>query len=188
MIAIMLLAPSPPLLFMGEEWAAPEPFLFFCDFHDDLAKAVREGRRREFARFPEFADEAARRKIPDPNSSATFERSRLDWSRIDCEANARWLALYRTLLRLRQREIAPRLAGSRGNTARARRFGTGGLGVTWRLGDGSELGLLANLAPGTCSDGVPLPRGRLLYATADDLIDALARGSLPPWSAAWFLA
>jgi hypothetical protein len=46
-VAVLLLAPSPPLLFMGEEWAAPEPFLFFCDLGDDLREAVRDGRRRE---------------------------------------------------------------------------------------------------------------------------------------------
>jgi 1,4-alpha-glucan branching enzyme/maltooligosyltrehalose trehalohydrolase len=58
--AILLLAPSIPLLFMGQEWAAPEPFLFFSDFGPDLAAAVAEGRRREFARFREFADPTAR--------------------------------------------------------------------------------------------------------------------------------
>src|SRR5690606_33956629 len=42
-IAVLLLAPSPPLLFMGEEWAAPEPFPYFCDFGPELAQKVREG-------------------------------------------------------------------------------------------------------------------------------------------------
>ena len=54
------------MLFMGEEWGAETPFLFFCDFEGPLADAVREGRRREFARFPAFADPAARERIPDP--------------------------------------------------------------------------------------------------------------------------
>ncbi len=53
--AILMLAPSPPLLFMGEEWAAPEPFSYFCDFGEDLAVKVREGRKREFAKFARFA-------------------------------------------------------------------------------------------------------------------------------------
>jgi len=44
------------MIFMGEEWDAQQPFPFFCDFDGDLAEAVREGRREEFARFPEFAD------------------------------------------------------------------------------------------------------------------------------------
>ena len=45
--AIVLLSPAIPMLFMGEEWAASTPFLFFCDFSGDLARAVTEGRRRE---------------------------------------------------------------------------------------------------------------------------------------------
>src|SRR5205814_2039285 len=61
-IAIVLLAPQIPLLFMGEEWASTRPFLFFCDFAPGLAEAVREGRRREFAHFPEFRDKAARER------------------------------------------------------------------------------------------------------------------------------
>jgi 1,4-alpha-glucan branching enzyme len=54
--AIYLLLPQTPMIFMGEEWGAQQPFPFFCDFDGDLAEAVREGRREEFARFPEFAD------------------------------------------------------------------------------------------------------------------------------------
>ena len=65
-----------PLLFMGDEWAASEPFLFFTDHHDELADAVREGRRAEFADFAAFADEEQRKRIPDPNALQTFEHSR----------------------------------------------------------------------------------------------------------------
>src|SRR5690606_18049024 len=78
--AILLLAPSPPLLFMGEEWGADQPFPFFCDFGDELADKVREGRRQEFARFPQFRDEAVRARIPDPNAPETFAQAVLDWS------------------------------------------------------------------------------------------------------------
>jgi 1,4-alpha-glucan branching enzyme len=65
-IAIVLLSPQIPLLFMGEEWGSGQHFLFFCDFEPGLGDAVREGRRREFAHFPEFRDDAARQRIPDP--------------------------------------------------------------------------------------------------------------------------
>src|SRR3546814_5124634 len=78
--SILLLAPQIPLLFMGEEWGARQPFLFFTDFHDELADAVREGRRREFARFPAFADPEARSRIPDPNDIGAFRESALDWT------------------------------------------------------------------------------------------------------------
>src|SRR6266852_7491217 len=64
--ALLLRSPALPLRFMGEEWAAPEPFLFFSDLGPDLGPRVSEGRRREFARFPEFANEATRARIPDP--------------------------------------------------------------------------------------------------------------------------
>src|SRR5690606_19455960 len=77
--AVLLLNPQIPLIFMGEEYGETNPFLFFTDFHGDLAKAVREGRRREFADFGHFTGEQAER-IPDPNAISTFEASMLDWS------------------------------------------------------------------------------------------------------------
>jgi maltooligosyltrehalose trehalohydrolase len=80
MTAALLLSPHIPMLFMGEEFNASSPFLFFCDFHDELADAVREGRRNEFGRFEKFRDPAVRASIPDPNALRTFERSRLIWS------------------------------------------------------------------------------------------------------------
>jgi malto-oligosyltrehalose trehalohydrolase len=183
--AVLLLCPSPPLLFMGEEWAAPEPFLFFCDFHDELADAVREGRRNEFAKFPAFRDEETRARIPDPNAESTFARSRLDWSRAEEGEHAARRAQYRELLHLRRRDLVPRLAGARARTVQ--RFGDGGLCATWTLGDGSGLTLLANLAPAPAI-AVPVePNGRLLHATPQGTELMLARRKLPPWSVAWFI-
>ena len=77
--AALLLSPHIPLLFMGEEWGALTPFLYFVDFTDEpeLARAVRDGRRREFEGFRQFADGGVD-DIPDPNALATFTRSRLD--------------------------------------------------------------------------------------------------------------
>ena len=74
-LAVLLLAPSPPLLFMGEEWGCEQPFPFFADFGAALAARVREGRRREFERFPEFRDEAVRERIPDPGARETSQIS-----------------------------------------------------------------------------------------------------------------
>ena len=79
MTALLLLSPITPMLFMGEEWGERRPFQFFCDFQGYLADAVRKGRRREFARWSQFADPALRETIPDPNAYQTFERSMLDW-------------------------------------------------------------------------------------------------------------
>jgi maltooligosyltrehalose trehalohydrolase len=103
--SLYLLAPQTPMLFMGEEWGAAEPFLFFCDFEGDLADAIRQGRRKEFARFPEFSDPAQVARIPDPLAGATFEASKLDWKRV----NADHLGLYRELLSTRRERIVPLL-------------------------------------------------------------------------------
>ena len=92
-VAILLLAPSPPLLFMGEEFGADTPFLFFCDFEKDLAAAVTSGRRNEFARFARFSDPAERERIPDPGAAETFAASRLDWSEFDQSSHRRLAAL-----------------------------------------------------------------------------------------------
>ncbi|MGI9027189.1 MAG: malto-oligosyltrehalose trehalohydrolase, partial [Burkholderiaceae bacterium] len=72
--ALVLLSPQIPLLFMGEEWGATEPFLYFTSYPDEeLAAAVRDGRRNEFANARGFSDPASRYRIPDPNAPATFE-------------------------------------------------------------------------------------------------------------------
>jgi maltooligosyltrehalose trehalohydrolase len=98
--ALLLLAPQTPLLFMGQEFAAATPFLYFTDHAPDLGQQVTEGRRREFAAFAAFADPDARSQIPDPQSSETFLRSRLDWT--EWERNAAVVVLYTDLLALRR--------------------------------------------------------------------------------------
>ena len=101
--------PAPDaLLFMGQEWAASAPFVFFTDHHADLGPLVTEGRRAEFSRFEAFADPATRSRIPDPQASSTFEMSRLVWNERAQAPHAGVLELYRTLLRLRRTEAAMR--------------------------------------------------------------------------------
>jgi malto-oligosyltrehalose trehalohydrolase len=188
--AIVLLAPSPPLLFMGQEFMAETPFLFFCDFGDDLADAVTEGRRREFADFEGFADPQARQRIPDPNDPQTFERSKLDWLAFDDEAHHRqWLQLHRELLRLRRVELVPRLPGIGGEQAAFEQIGHTGLRVQWRLGDGSRLTLSANLGDTELSAaGLELDApGEPLYLVPEQADRALAEGRLLPWCTVWHL-
>ena len=108
--AVYLLLPQIPMLFMGEEWAAAQPFPFFCDFNADLAEAVRNGRREEFARFPEFQDPAQRERIPDPTAEATFAAAKLRWEDVDQPKHAEWLDWYRRLIAVRHADIVPRLA------------------------------------------------------------------------------
>jgi maltooligosyltrehalose trehalohydrolase len=95
--ALVLTAPFVPLLFQGEEWGASAPFLYFCDFDDPaLARAVREGRRREFAAFGWRPED-----VPDPLDPATYLRAKLDWSELGREPHAELLDWYRALIRLR---------------------------------------------------------------------------------------
>lgn len=182
---VLLLAPQPPMLFMGEEFAAAQPFLFFCDFGPELARAVTEGRRREFARFTRFADPAERERIPDPNAEATFNACKLDWSAIEKAPHNAVLDLHRRLLSLRRQWIAPRLAGMGNGDPSCQLLSARALTVNWQLGDGSRLTLTANL--GDQAVETAPASGSLLFATARLDADMLGRGFLPPWSVAWHL-
>jgi len=106
--AMLLLAPGTPMLFMGQEWGASTPFLYFTDHKEELGRQVTEGRRKEFSRFPEFRDPAIARTIPDPQSSQAFMRSKLDWSEINHAPHSALLELYRACLRLRASDAALR--------------------------------------------------------------------------------
>jgi len=182
--AILLLSPQIPLLFMGEEWGAVQPFYFFCDFSGDLAAAVRDGRRRGFARILEFLDPGAPEPIADPIAETTFLRSVLDWRARAHPDHARIAERHRTLLALRRREIVPRLAGITGRCASWRELGDRAVLVSWRLGDGSTLELAANFSSAAVlASGIRRP-GRCLYATAPDAGGA----DLPPASATFVLA
>jgi malto-oligosyltrehalose trehalohydrolase len=161
--AIVLLSPQIPLLFMGEEWGSLRPFLFFSDFAPPLDEAVRQGRRREFAHFPEFADPEAQQRIPDPTAEATFARSRLDRSERNGEIHGRWRDRYQRLLTIRRREIVPRLHGMAPG-GQYRMLGPMALRVEWTLGDGSELVLLANFSDVPVSLGAPV-NGDLVYCS-----------------------
>jgi maltooligosyltrehalose trehalohydrolase len=105
---LLLCAPATPLLFMGQEWAATTPFLYFTDHPEGLGKLVTEGRRNEFRHFSAFADAAARGRIPDPQDAATFAASHLAWSEVGREPHASTLRLYHRLLALRRHESAIR--------------------------------------------------------------------------------
>jgi maltooligosyltrehalose trehalohydrolase len=102
--ALLLLLPQTPLLFMGQEWAASTPFLYFTDHNKELGALVTEGRRREFAEFSVFSDAS----VPDPQSEQTFLASRLNWDEVSAPPHASVLRLYKSLLWLRRTEPALR--------------------------------------------------------------------------------
>ena len=164
-IAIVLLSPQIPLLFMGEEWASLRPFAFFCDFEPGLRDAVRGGRRREFAHFPEFRDETARAQIPDPTALSTYEMSRLDWTEPCIEPHSSWLARYRRLIEIRKREIVPRLTGIGPSAGAFHLMGPTAVSVEWRLGDGSQLLLLANFSGRPVSVPGNLRNRRMIFSS-----------------------
>src|SRR5262249_32465468 len=158
-VALLLLSPQIPLIFMGEEQGIRDPFLYFTDYQGDLAEAVKNGRRKEFGKFPEFATPEAQRQIPDPNKRETFERSRPNFTPQDGWARD-WQDFYSRLLTLRREVIVPRLEGAMAESAKAPN--PQAVIARWRLGDGSRLTLAANF--GTEALAHALPQGRLLFA------------------------
>ena len=171
-IALVMLCPQIPLLFMGEETASRTPFLFFTEHGSELADAVREGRRNEFARFAAFSDPAKRTHIPDPNAARTFEAS---VAHGDLTLGAKREALYRQLIDLRRTEIVPRLNATRSVEARA--IGQKAVVARWQLGDGAMLTLATNLG----AQPIPIapPAGSLLFANVVDAISLARSGWLP---------
>ena len=118
--ALLLLSPYVPMLFMGEEWGESNPFLYFASHGDEsLVEAVRDGRREEFKAFG-WGDD-----VPDPFAIETFERSKLDRSKLGQPRHAALRALYRELLQLRRREPALR-PGAAQYRVTAEPFGGGG--------------------------------------------------------------
>jgi maltooligosyltrehalose trehalohydrolase len=169
-LAITLLAPMVPLMFMGEEWGSARPFPFFCDFQGDLAQAVRKGRRKEFkSAYAVFGDD-----IPDPLAEDTFRSANLDWEARATPGAQRRLALVRELLTTRSRMIVPRLAGAAFGSAR---WDDRVLTVDWRMGDGSRLSLMANL-----SDAVSRPSST---PAGSPIWGGSSGETLPPWSVFW---
>ena len=191
-LACVLLAPQVPMLFMGQEYAASTPFLFFCDFAPELAAAVREGRRDEFGRFAAFRSAQARDAIPDPNEPGTFSASRLRWSERETPPHRERLALVRHLLAAR-RALLPKLGrirhGGRWHVTRPAASSAvrdAMLCVRWSVdgGDPETLVLHVNfgaapaevdtgaaevafshaIGPGSASDRFTLARGAVLVA------------------------
>ena len=162
LMACILLAPQVPLLFMGEEFAASTPFLFFCDLGPELADAVTRGRREEFARFARFSTPSARQAIPDPTATSTFQASKLDWNEAQQPAGAQWRAFYRRCLALRGQHIVPLLGGLRGSGTFSVEHDAL-LRVEWS-GIGGRLHLIANLGDAPRSD-VAMPAGEVVFAT-----------------------
>jgi maltooligosyltrehalose trehalohydrolase len=178
--AIYLLLPQTPMLFMGEEWGALQPFPFFCDFGSDLAEAVRKGRREEFARFPEFQDPAQRERIPDPQSEQTFLSAKLRWEEIESEPHREWLAWYGRVLAKRRDSILPLLKSIR-HAGVFEVVAPGAIVARWEAGSLGELVLATNLSDETAA-GFPEVFSELIWREGGE---GNKPGSLQPWTVVW---
>jgi maltooligosyltrehalose trehalohydrolase len=136
---LLLFLPTTPILFMGQEWAATTPFLFFTDHEGDLGKAVTEGRHAEFRSFASFQGDT----IPDPQAHTTFEQSKLVWEERKRAPHTRILDLHRAMLHLRRHDPVLSKEGA-WNRLEARAKG-GVLEVVRTFGDARRR-LLANMS------------------------------------------
>lgn len=183
--AVLLLAPSPPLLFMGQEWGSKQPFPFFCNFKGELADKVVEGRRKEFAKFPEFTDSNARKRIPDPGAIETFKSAVLDWQALEQDEHVVWLDYHRELLTLRKQKIVPLLAEIKGNGVFEFLPPTA-MQVRWKLESQRELCLIANLGTDIISLTQPI-KDKILFMSNDFTLSDLSGMRLPPWTVGLFI-
>jgi len=198
--ALLLLSPQIPLLFMEEEFGSAQPFLYFTDYAGELADAVREGRRREFAKFSAFNDPERRARIPDPNAAQTFALSsppteeEPNGTGAATQTNGHgereaWMHFYRSALAVRAKLIAPRLRGARSLGVTLLRTRTdheaNALVARWRLADGETLAIALNLS----SDTLPFdqrPDGMVIFETPPRTRDSIDAYELPGYAfVAW---
>lgn len=178
--AAYLLAPQIPMLFQGEEWAASTPFTFFCDVEGELADKVREGRRNEFSRFPEYANPEARRAIPDPVSEQTFQSAKLRWREREDSFHAEMLAWYRRILAARTARIVPLIP----DLARGGRYRVGDQGVVearWEGESGTVLSVVLNLS------GMPKLLEHVIEGRTVWIEGHKVGAALGPWTVVWTL-
>ena len=155
------------------------PFQFFTDHRGELADAVREGRRHEFASFAAFSDPARRAQIPDPNADETFRRS---CPTAHAERGDQRRAFYRRLLGLRRALLVPHLEGARALGAEP--IGPSAVLARWRLGGGAAWTLASNLGAEPCR--LARPAGDVIFATAN-AGETLASGLLAGHTTVAFL-
>lgn len=183
--AMQLLNPAPPLLFMGEEAGATTPFLYFSDWTGELRRAVTEGRRKEFALFPQFSKAETRELIPDPCDETTFIRSKLDWADRAKPPAQRWIGFYQQLLEMRQRWVTPHLPDLPAAGHVAERLGERSLGVRWAFADGQCLHMVVNLSNQPVDLAKPLPMASEAGVILQ--LGEVSTTSLGPWSACWWI-
>lgn len=181
--ALLLLSPSIPMLFMGEEFGSHRPFLYFADVPAELQEALRAGRRQEFKDGPDH-ERAQHEEAPDPCSRDSFLASKLETpDSLDGgqRATRDWT---RRLLHLRQQALCPHLRQLGVGTHRFIRHGASGLRIDWDFGEGRVLRARVNLAgkevpwPDAASREGPAAAPLLTVGTVSD-------EGLGAWSGTW---
>lgn len=182
--AVYLLLPQIPMLFMGEEWCATAPFPYFGDFTGELGDKIRQGRRNEFSKFPEFADPAQRDKIPDPMAESTFASARIDWDEINDPKHGEWLDWYRRIIRQRHERIVPLLGRMGPDAGSYEVFGPAAVCVRWKFDGGGSLQLALNLCDKPQPGFYNLNSGESIWNEGPAEPHS---NTLGPWSVRWSL-
>lgn len=177
--AILLLSPQVPLLFMGQEWGASTPFPFFCDYHGDLADAVRQGRCDQLTKQDPAPSREELARAPDPQADSTMRSAQLKWNELEKEEHADWFRWHQRILRVRAQKIIPSLAELTRTCGQYEVLGPGVFRVVWELGSRRQLTLWANLCA-TATEMRSSPDGREIWVEGSHQ-DAKAG----PWSVRW---
>ncbi|MGZ3389767.1 MAG: malto-oligosyltrehalose trehalohydrolase [Isosphaeraceae bacterium] len=144
--ALLLLGPTTPLLFQGQEFAASSLFLYFSDARPEVTEQLRQGRRKFLKQFPSLATDQMQAQVPSPSHHDLFDRSKLNLAERDVGSHAEALVLHRDLLLLRQRDPTFR-AGQRRGAIDGAVLGPEALVIRWfdPYGLGDDRLLLVNL-------------------------------------------
>ena len=197
MTALLLLGPETPMLFMGQEFAASSPFLFFADHDADLSVAVHRGRKEFLSQFPSYATPDSQEVVPDPADPTTFERSRLDVG--ERERHAPAYHLHHDLLKLRREDVVVR--AQRRDRVDGAVLGDAAFAIRW-FDETADRLLMVNLGLDLVFDPAPEPllapapggRWQLVWSSDDPryggpgVIDPTASGGwqIPGQSAHFF--
>jgi malto-oligosyltrehalose trehalohydrolase len=180
--AVYLLAPQIPMLFMGEEWGASTPFPFFCDYHGELAEAVKKGRCDQLIKLDPAPSEDELRRAPDPQAESTLRSAQLDWRELDRPRHAEWFHWYKQLIKVRSEFIVPHLSGLSQRCASSLVVGPGAIAISWTLRDNSKLNLAANLCKKSTA-GFPSARGKVIWQEGSQE----SEDQLGPWAVRWII-
>jgi len=179
-LLLVVLTPAAPMVFMGDEFGATTPFLYFAHWEGELREAVRAGRQKEFSHA--VPDNAS---LPDPCDAATWAASRLDWAQCELPAGRARSALLQQALRIRREWLVPHAPRLNACGHTAMRVGARGLRIVWHYSDGAQWCVDVNLGPDVLQDAPPAPHGTAVWQHRWTDGPPGAAPGWAPWSARW---